>query len=38
MEKVDFEQLRLFDLAGKVVDLTVHFENWLLLIFLRHLA
>jgi hypothetical protein len=38
MEKVDFEQLRLLDLAGGPVDLTAHFQNYLLLIFLRHLA
>jgi hypothetical protein len=38
MEKVDFEQLRLLDLAGKPVDLIAYFENCLLLIFLRHLA
>jgi len=38
MEKIAFEQLRLLDLAGEPVDLTTYFKNYLLLIFLRHLA
>jgi hypothetical protein len=38
MEKVDFAQLHLLDLAGKPVDLAAHFKECLLLIFLRHLA
>jgi len=38
MEKIAFEHLRLLDLAGEPVDLATYFENYLLLIFLRHLA
>ena len=38
MDKVDFAQLHLLDLAGKAVALTAHFQSYLLLIFLRHLA
>jgi hypothetical protein len=38
MEKVILSELRLLDLAGAPVDLTAHFQNYLLLIFLRHLA
>jgi hypothetical protein len=38
MDKVDFAQLPLLDLAGKPVYLTAHFQSALLLIFLRHLA
>ena len=38
MEQVSFEELRLLDLHGNAVDLREHFRQYLLLIFLRHLA
>jgi hypothetical protein len=38
MEKIDFSRLPLLDLANNRVDLTAHFRERLLLIFLRHLA
>jgi hypothetical protein len=38
MEKLILSELHLLDLAGGPVDLAAHFQNYLLLIFLRHLA
>jgi hypothetical protein len=38
MDKVELNQLPLLDLAGNPVDLTAGLQNYLLLIFLRHLA
>lgn len=38
MDKVDLDQLPLLDLAGNPVKLSQWFQNYLLLIFLRHLA
>jgi hypothetical protein len=36
--RIDFSQLPLLDLANHRVDLSAHFRERLLLIFLRHLA
>jgi hypothetical protein len=38
MEQVSLGELRLLDLHGNAVDLREHFGQYLLLIFLRHLA
>jgi hypothetical protein len=38
MARIRLERSGLLDLAGKPVDLTACFSNYLLLIFLRHLA
>ncbi len=38
MERLAVDQLPLVDLHGKPVELSEHFEKYLLLIFLRHLA
>jgi hypothetical protein len=38
MEHVEIEQLGLLDLQGKSVALRAYFRDYLLLIFLRHLA
>jgi hypothetical protein len=38
MKQIDFDQLSLHDLAGNKIDLATLFNNYLLLIFLRHLA
>jgi hypothetical protein len=38
MEKIAFERLPLLDLRGNAVNLFECFDNYLLLIFLRHLA
>jgi hypothetical protein len=38
MNRIALDQLRLLDLAGKPVELIEHFQHYLLLIFLRHLA
>jgi hypothetical protein len=38
MEKIAVDQLPLLDLHGKPVNLRDHFDRYLLLIFLRHLA
>jgi hypothetical protein len=38
MEKIAVDQLPLLDLHGKPVNLREHFDHYLLLIFLRHLA
>jgi hypothetical protein len=38
MENVDIEQLPLWDLHGKTIEIGGCFQNYVLLIFLRHLA
>jgi hypothetical protein len=38
MEKLALDQLPLLDLRGEPIDLREHFQHYLLLIFLRHLA
>jgi hypothetical protein len=38
MNKVAFDQVPVLDLAGNPVNLSRHFQDYLLLIFLRHLA
>jgi hypothetical protein len=38
METVAIDQLPLLDLQGKPTLLTAHFSEYLLVIFLRHLA
>jgi hypothetical protein len=38
MDKVSIDRLRLSDLAGKTVPLSGRFQDFALLIFLRHLA
>jgi hypothetical protein len=38
MEKIELAQLPLLDLAGKRSNLAGQFDEYLLLIFLRHLA
>jgi hypothetical protein len=38
VEKLGIDQLPLVDLHGKPVKLSEHFDKYLLLIFLRHLA
>ena len=38
METVALDRLTLLDLSGKSVKLNEYFHNYLLLIFLRHLA
>jgi hypothetical protein len=38
MEKIELAQLPLLDLAGKRYNLAGQFDEYLLLIFLRHLA
>jgi hypothetical protein len=38
VEKLAIDQLPLVDLHGKPVKLSEHFDKYLLLIFLRHLA
>ena len=38
VENISLEQLPLLDLDGKPVNLAEQFDNYLLLIFLRHLA
>lgn len=38
MEKIGLDQLPLLDLDGKQVNVQDHFDHYLLLIFLRHLA
>ena len=38
MDTIDFDRLPLVDLQGKPVDLRAYFDQYLLLIFLRHLA
>jgi hypothetical protein len=38
MDKVEFKRLRLLDLAGQPADISAGLQNYLLLIFLRHLA
>lgn len=38
VENISIEKLPLLDLHGNPVDLAKHFDKYLLLIFLRHLA
>ena len=38
MEKISLERVRLLNLEGEPVELADCFQNYLLLIFLRHLA
>jgi len=38
MENISLEKLPLLDLNGRPVNLANHFDKYLLLIFLRHLA
>jgi hypothetical protein len=38
MERIEWSQLPLLDLAGHRVDLLSYFHSRILLIFLRHLA
>ena len=38
VENISLEQLPLLDLNGRPVNLAEQFDNYLLLIFLRHLA
>jgi len=38
MDKIAFERLPLVDLWNNPVDLGAYFQNYLLVIFLRHLA
>ena len=38
METISLDQLPLVDLQGKPTLLTAHFNEYLLVIFLRHLA
>jgi len=38
VEKLSIDELPLLDLHGKPVRLSEHFDKYLLLIFLRHLA
>jgi hypothetical protein len=38
MEKIAVDQLPLLDLHGKQLNVQDHFDRYLLLIFLRHLA
>jgi len=38
MKKIDIDRLPLLDLRGHAVALRNHFQDFLLLVFLRHLA
>jgi hypothetical protein len=38
METIAIDQLPLFDLQGNPTSLSAHFREYLLVIFLRHLA
>jgi hypothetical protein len=38
MDRIDFDRLPLLDMKGERTILTEHFEKYILLIFLRHLA